>query len=65
MGMMKCPTCSKDISDQAAACPGCGHQLKAQNTVGGIRLSDPIHLLGVLAVIAIAIGVIWYISNAV
>lgn len=28
MGFMKCPNCSKDISDQAETCPSCGHPIK-------------------------------------
>ena len=28
MALMKCPTCSKEVSEQAVACPNCGHPLK-------------------------------------
>ena len=28
MAMIKCPECSKDISDKAAFCPHCGHDMK-------------------------------------
>ncbi len=28
MALIKCTECDRDISDAAAACPGCGHPLK-------------------------------------
>lgn len=28
MPLIKCPTCQKEISDQATACPNCGHPVK-------------------------------------
>ncbi len=28
MAMIKCPECTREISDQASACPGCGHPIK-------------------------------------
>lgn len=28
MALIKCPECSKEISDQATACPHCGYSLK-------------------------------------
>ena len=27
--MIHCPECNRQVSDQAASCPGCGHPLKA------------------------------------
>lgn len=42
MGMIKCTECSKDISDQAKTCPGCGAPNKARTSkakpfvIGGI-----------------------------
>ena len=29
MALIRCPECSRDISDRAAACPRCGRPLKA------------------------------------
>ncbi len=29
MALINCPDCSNSISDQAAACPHCGHPVKA------------------------------------
>lgn len=28
MALIKCPECGKEVSDQAASCPSCGHPLK-------------------------------------
>jgi DNA-directed RNA polymerase subunit RPC12/RpoP len=28
VALVNCPACSKDVSDQASACPSCGHPLK-------------------------------------
>lgn len=32
MALIHCPECGREISDQAAACPGCGYPLSKQNT---------------------------------
>lgn len=29
MALMKCPECAREVSDKAAACPGCGHPIAA------------------------------------
>jgi len=31
MALIDCPECSKQISDQAAACPHCGHPIKSDD----------------------------------
>lgn len=28
MALITCPECPRDVSDQAASCPGCGHPLQ-------------------------------------
>ena len=28
MALIKCPECSKDVSDKAQSCPNCGYELK-------------------------------------
>jgi len=37
-----CPTCSTEISREAASCPKCGHTFKP---AGSFNLNDPVHLL--------------------
>ena len=32
MALMKCPECSREISDKAAACPSCGHPMAVQTS---------------------------------
>jgi hypothetical protein len=28
MALIKCPSCSRDVSDQVDTCPACGHPIK-------------------------------------
>ena len=32
MALIRCPECNREISDQAAACPGCGYPLVRKAT---------------------------------
>ena len=32
MALVKCPECSKQISDQAENCPSCGYSIKKENS---------------------------------
>ena len=57
MALIKCPECGTDVSDAAAACPKCGHPLKA-TPVGGINSRDPIHVIGIIAAIVILFGIV-------
>ena len=60
--LIKCPSCGKSISRQAASCPDCGHTFSRNN--GGVNLSDPIHLIGVILAILAGIGVVIMVSGA-
>jgi hypothetical protein len=31
MALIKCPECSKEVSDSALTCPNCGYQLNPSN----------------------------------
>ena len=51
MGLMKCPECSREVSDRAASCPQCGSPITADNvtlTLTGIprRIlgAKPVHV---------------------
>jgi hypothetical protein len=33
MALIHCPECQKEISDQASACPHCGHPMKRPTTI--------------------------------
>ena len=46
--MKPCPTCGKDVSKAAAACPSCGHAFKKRTSVG---------TLGCLVLIIIVVGI--------
>ena len=60
--LIKCPSCGKSISKQAASCPDCGHTFSRNN--GGVNLSDPVHLIGVILAILAGIGVVMMVSGA-
>jgi len=49
-----CPSCDREVSTAAAACPGCGQRLKGPD---GRRLSSPVLLIGALVVLA-GVGVV-------
>ena len=55
MPLTKCPTCDKEVSDQAAACPHCGHPLvKAQQPIVRKPQIFSIGCLGLVVIAAIA-----------
>lgn len=56
MALFKCPSCQREVSNKAAACPGCGHQFKY---AGGLNLKDPVHILGILAILVLVALVIF------
>ena len=35
MALITCPECTREISDQAATCPGCGVSIAGQASAGG------------------------------
>jgi predicted amidophosphoribosyltransferase len=60
-GLRACPACSRQVSRNAPACPGCGEpfQEAARRPHGAINLRDPVHVVGVaIAIIAAAIFVL-------
>ncbi len=52
MALIKCHECGTEVSSEAAACPKCGHPLKAKPS-GGINMQDPVHAIGVVLVVII------------
>jgi ribosomal protein L7/L12 len=38
MALIKCPECSNEVSDKAAACPKCGYPIKSGSTAQPIEL---------------------------
>jgi uncharacterized paraquat-inducible protein A len=57
MALIKCPECDSEVSSEAAACPKCGHPLKAK-PAGGINTQDPVHVVGIIVVVIIIIGIV-------
>ena len=41
MAMIKCPECGRDVSDKAAACPGCGCPLSELIPGGVVKIKLP------------------------
>jgi hypothetical protein len=41
MALIKCPECSKEISDKASACPNCGCPLSEMVKGGTVRIKMP------------------------
>ena len=66
MAIISCPECRRSISDQAAACPGCGHPMRgAMRTDApparsrGAALAAVFAALGVLVLVAGVGGWLW------
>lgn len=57
MALIKCVECGTEMSDAAAACPKCGHPLKA-TPAGGINTSDPVHFIGIVVAVIILLGIV-------
>lgn len=59
--LVKCPTCGREVSSNAAHCPGCGEVIndKMAKPAGAINLKDPVHLAGVILSGLVIAGVIF------
>ena len=56
--LVKCPACGRQVSDNAAACPGCAEPISLANLNGGrINLRDPVHVAGVVVSAVIILGI--------
>lgn len=58
--LIKCPTCGKQVSNNAATCPNCGEIINSKMTknAGAINLKDPVHLIGVIISILVILAVV-------
>lgn len=54
--LIECPSCGKQVSSEASACPGCGHPFKAVKTTSGIDLTDPVHIAGIVLCCLMILG---------
>lgn len=55
--LRKCPTCGSDVSVRAPSCPKCGEPFAlGAAKVGGVNMRDPVHLIGVVLAVVIALG---------
>ena len=53
--LIKCPVCGKSVSSGAASCPNCGEVIHRQKAPNSFNLADPVHLIGVIVLIVIAV----------
>ncbi len=53
MAVIKCSSCGKDVSSDAAACPSCGHPMKKKS--GGWWWKIPLAIVGLIVLIS-AVG---------
>jgi hypothetical protein len=60
--LINCPACRREVSTGAAACPQCGHQFAP--VAGGISARDPVHIVGILLVVLMAVGIVFWIVSA-
>jgi predicted amidophosphoribosyltransferase len=63
MTLRSCPCCKGQVSSDAPSCPSCGHPFKKADVIGGIRLSDPVHFVGVVLCVLVAAGVALYLNE--
>ena len=70
MVLIKCSECEKEVSNKAAACPGCGAPFESEAIGSGVkqltttqRTSKSIKLQGALAGIMIIVGVYLMVTD--
>jgi hypothetical protein len=56
MQLISCPVCSKAVSSDAPACPGCGHPIAAKATPKTVIITRGTGALGVLLVLLMLLG---------
>jgi len=60
---LACPSCANQVSRNAVSCPQCGHVFKQS---GGINLSDPVHVVGlIVCVIILLLAAYWIYGKLV
>lgn len=52
MGLINCPECGKEVSDQAGTCPGCGKKIKKPKPAWLIVIAIICGIIGVLVLIS-------------
>lgn len=64
MSLIKCPDCTREVSDSAPSCPGCGRQIAAAKNARRSKIRT--ELGGVVAFVGIASGfVVGLLSGSV
>lgn len=47
MALTTCTECKREISTEAATCPGCGYEQRRGGSTG-VSGTDPVHMIGVI-----------------
>ena len=72
MALIKCPECSKDVSDKAPTCPNCGAPIAAASVDKQVGInvttvqetSKRLKAQMLLASLSLAVGIVWAILAA-
>ena len=64
VALVTCLECGTEVSNAAAACPKCGHPVKA-TPAGGLNLKDPVHVVGIALVVIIVFGILVAVVQAI
>jgi len=70
MALIKCPECSKDVSDKAPTCPNCGAPIAAASVDKKVGInvttvqetSKRLKAQMLLASLSLAVGIVWPFS---
>lgn len=63
--MISCPTCGREVSSNAAACPGCAEPIAPSKTnTAGINLRDPVHVIGLVVCLLVIVGIVVFVHDA-
>jgi hypothetical protein len=63
-GLRTCPACSRQVSRNAPACPGCGEpfQEAARRPHGAINPRDPVHAAGIVIAVVIVVAAMGFVA---
>lgn len=55
MVLVSCPECEKQVSDQAASCPNCGHPIRLEKPASQAPVKEPMSGCSLFFIIVAAI----------
>lgn len=65
MALVKCPECDREVSEDAASCPGCGygvreHSLRLKTEASRAKTKAREKLMGVVFFVVLSLGCCWF-----